>query len=174
MKIILGAGGVTRAGWLATEQHQLDLMQPGTFAAIGLLPGTVDAFLAEHVWEHIDADQGQAAAALCYEYLRPGGHLRLAVPDGLHPDPDYIEWVRPGGSGPGCDSHHVLYNHRSLSVVLTGAGFEVRLLEYWDEAGTFRCYRWDADDGFVERSALHDPRNEHGLHYTSLMMDGVK
>ena len=56
--------------------------------------------------------------ANCYEFLRPGGRLRIAVPDGFHPEPGYIEYVRPGGTGIGADDHKVLYNYQSLRKLL--------------------------------------------------------
>jgi predicted SAM-dependent methyltransferase len=59
------------------------------------------------------------------------------VPDGLHPDPEYIEWARPGGSGSGALDHKVLYDYHSLEDVLQAAGFQVRRLEYFDEEGRF-------------------------------------
>lgn len=40
-----------------------------------------DAFLAEHVWEHLSLDDAHRATRNCERHLRPGGHLRLAVPD---------------------------------------------------------------------------------------------
>lgn len=43
--------------------------------------GLVDAFLAEHVWEHLSLEDAHRAARNCHEFLRPGGRLRLAVPD---------------------------------------------------------------------------------------------
>lgn len=43
--------------------------------------GRVDAFLAEHVWEHLSLEDAHRAARNCHEYLHPGGRLRLAVPD---------------------------------------------------------------------------------------------
>lgn len=43
--------------------------------------GLVDAFLAEHVWEHLSLEDAHRAARNCHDYLHPGGRLRLAVPD---------------------------------------------------------------------------------------------
>ena len=51
--------------------------------------GSIDAILAEHVWEHLAEEEGLAAAKCCYRYLRPGGYLRVAVPDGFHPDANF-------------------------------------------------------------------------------------
>lgn len=43
--------------------------------------GLVDAFLAEHVWEHLSLQDAHRATRNCRRHLRPGGRLRLAVPD---------------------------------------------------------------------------------------------
>ncbi len=87
-RIILGAGGIAQPWWVATERDVLDLARPDRWAML-LDRGSVDAFVAEHGWEHLSPEQAVAAARTCYEYLRPGGYLRTAVPDGCHPDPAY-------------------------------------------------------------------------------------
>lgn len=43
--------------------------------------GLADAFVAEHVWEHLSLSDAHVAARNCQRYLRPGGRLRIAVPD---------------------------------------------------------------------------------------------
>jgi len=45
--------------------------------------------------------------------------LRVAVPDGFHPNPGYIERVKPGGTGPGAGDHKILYTYRTLSAILS-------------------------------------------------------
>lgn len=133
------------------------------------------AFLAEHVWEHLEPDEARAANANCFEFLKPGGRLRLAVPDGLHPDPDYVERVRPGGTGEGAADHKVLYTFKTLKELLEEAGFEVELLEYWDESRTFHFREWSSEDGHIRRSMRFDPRKQDGsLPYTSLIADARK
>jgi predicted SAM-dependent methyltransferase len=127
------------------------------------------------VWEHLTPEAARTGAENCFEFLKPGGRLRIAVPDGFHPDPSYIEWVRPGGTGPGCDDHYHLFHHRSLSEILRNAGFEVQLLEYWDEKGRFHQSDWSREDGPIRRCAKDDPRNADGkLNYTSLIIDAIK
>jgi predicted SAM-dependent methyltransferase len=136
---------------------------------------SVDAMLAEHVWEHLSEEEGLAGARRCYEYLKPGGYLRVAVPDGYHPDADYIEHVKIGGTGVGAKGHRVLYNHESLTRVFEEAGFTVRLLEYFDAAGFFQEAQWDANDGNIHRSKRLDERNACGaLAYTSIILDAFK
>ena len=133
------------------------------------------AINAEHVWEHLTEEQAFAAAKNCFEFLKPGGYVRCAVPDGLHPSELYIEWVRPGGIGPGSDDHHALYDFESLSRVFQSAGFEVELLEYHDREGEFHATSWDPELGMVERSIRFDPQDRDVTFlYTSLIVDAVR
>lgn len=173
-RIVLGSGGISPRGWIATDIDQLDISAERDWQRY-FSPGSVDAILAEHVWEHLSWQDGAAAARLCFKYLRAGGYLRIAVPDGLHPDPQYIDAVKPGGTGPGANDHKVLYTCETLQRHLATAGFDVRALEYFDEEGQFHARTWDPADGLVRRSARFDERNQDGtLRYTSIIVDAVK
>ena len=114
LKVIVGSASTKQKGWIGTNYPLLDLTEEYTFSVI-FSPASVDNFLAEHVWEHLVLEDGGVALANCFTYLKPGGVLRIAVPDGYHPDTDYIEQVRPGGYGPGADDHKVLYHCETLS-----------------------------------------------------------
>jgi predicted SAM-dependent methyltransferase len=152
----------------------LNLLSAADWAALAPANG-FDAILAEHVWEHLSLADGQTAARLCWHHLRPGGYLRIAVPDGYHPDPAYREYVRPGGSGAGAADHKVLYTHQILSDILTGIGFDVQLLEYFDREGQFHFADWETADGMIDRSSRFDERNrDKPLAYTSLLLDAVR
>jgi predicted SAM-dependent methyltransferase len=171
---VVGASGVYEEGWIPTDVHTLNLLKPGRWLLF-FKPGTIHAILAEHVWEHLSPEEGQTGAATCYMFLRSNGYLRIAVPDGFHPSKDYIDYVKPGGSGAGADDHKVLYNYRNLSTMLERCGFSVRLLEYFDETGKFHFNEWDRKDGMIHRSSRYDERNSNGeLNYTSLIIDAVK
>lgn len=173
-RLVVGTSGSAPAGWIATDISSLNLLDEADWRR-RFREGSLDAILAEHVWEHLTIDEGRAAAARCRRYLRPGGTLRLAVPDGLHPDPAYIEAVRPGGSGSGAAGHRLLYTYRTLTALIADAGLEPRPLEYFDEAGAFHAAPWRWEDGPVRRSARFDPRNAGGrLAYTSLIVDAVR
>jgi len=50
----------------------------------------LDAILAEHVWEHLTKEEALIAALTCYRYIKNGGYLRVAVPDGPHPNPQTL------------------------------------------------------------------------------------
>lgn len=174
LRLVVGAHGIYQAGWIPTEQESLDLLDPAQWAAY-LGERRVAAILAEHVWEHLSPEQGLAAARTCFRFLAPGGLLRVAVPDGLHPSPEYIRRVEVGGTGPAAWDHKVLYDHRSFSALFERAGFHVELLEYWDEAGEFHHAAWDPADGLVHRSIrFHRPKNPLPFRYTSLILDARK
>ncbi len=99
----------------------------------------------------------------------------MAVPDGCHPDPMYIEWVKPGGVGSGADTHRVLYTYQILKEVFESARFSIDLLEYFDEAGQFHGKEWDAGLGVIHRSRKFDQRKrEIKLDYTSIVLDAKK
>lgn len=171
VRLNLGAGATQVPGWESTDIDTLNLLQRRDWLVIAR-PGSIEAMLSEHVWEHLTESQGLQAAVHCFEFLRPGGRLRIAVPDGLNPDPQYHDHVRPGGIGPGADDHKMLYTHPTFQSLFVKAGFEVTLLEYWDEQGRFHATDWDPADGLIRRSKRFDPRNQDGkLAYTSLILD---
>ncbi len=174
IQLLLGAGGTSLQGFLSTEFPQLDICSRKSFQKF-LQPDTVSVFLAEHVLEHLSPSNASIAANNCFEFLKPGGTFRIAVPDGFHPDPDYIAHVKPDGCGPGASDHKVLYNHQTLSIMLENAGYEVQLLEWFDEAGRFHFKEWETDKGIIRRSTRFDPRNSmNPTAFTSLIVDAVK
>src|SRR5689334_11447740 len=80
-RIVVGSSTTRFPGWISTDHHALDLLDEVTWARY-FEPGSIDMLLAEHVWEHLDPADASAAARTCFKYLRVGGHLRVAVPDG--------------------------------------------------------------------------------------------
>lgn len=177
LRVILGAGTTNQNGWLATQEHELSLLQRADFARM-FAPASVDAFLAEHVWEHLTADEGRLAAANCYAHLKPGGYLRCAVPDANFRNITYQQTVQVGGPGPAdhpAASHKIVYDYRTLQAVFEDAGFEVTLLEYCDERGDFHYSYWNPDDGRIGRSYRFDSRNgTDRLGMVSIIIDARK
>jgi predicted SAM-dependent methyltransferase len=177
LRLILGAGATFQDGWLSLTQEDLDLLNKEQWSKC-VAPSSVNAMLAEHVWEHLTIGEGCEAARNCYEYLKPGGYLRVAVPDGLHPSPNYIDWVKPGGIWNPHD-HKVLYNYQTLSSCFVLAGFSVRLLEWFDEHGRLNMAKWKFRDGNISRSHKHWYAHTFlsvvvGAPYTSLVIDAIK
>jgi len=174
LRIVVGASGVFEPGWIPTDVDVLDLLEPDDWREL-FAPGSIEAILAEHVWEHLTPSEAARAAAQCFTYLKPGGYLRVAVPDGRHPDPGYIEWVKPGGVGAGADDHKVLYDVDSFSGLFEEAGYRVVRLEYFDQHGRFHDQEWDPAGGMIHRSKRFDERNRNGtLAFTSLILDAFK
>ncbi len=174
LKVILGAGAQTWPGWTPTQRGELDLLSRESFVA-WFGERRADALLCEHVWEHLTEAQGRQAAELCLEFLKPGGVLRCAVPDGNFPDPEYQKAVQVGGPGPAehpAADHQVVYTAPRFARVFEQAGFQVELLEYCDEAGRFHYHQWDVSSGPIYRSLLLDHRNREGrLGFVSLIVD---
>ena len=173
-KIVVGAGGIKFDGWVSIDYELLDLLDRPSFKRYWK-EGSRTHILAEHVWEHLSLSDGYLAASNCFDFLQHKGRLRIAVPDGFHPDKEYIDYVKPGGAGVGSDDHKVLYNYTTLSKLLTSAGFDTELLEYWDDKGRFNAVDWKVDDGMIRRSIKYDNRNKNGKpNYTSLVIDAIK
>ena len=171
VKIIIGAGPTRYPGWIATDLPAFNALKRRDWARL-FPPGSIDRMLAEHVFEHVTSAEFAAFLGIARDYLAPGGRIRIALPDGHHPDSGYIAQVRPGGSGLGAEDHKVLYTSDSMSELLRGQGFQFQLLEYFDAEGCFHRHAFSADDGFVVRSAGHDKRNQGDqLNYTSLIVD---
>lgn len=174
LKIIVGSGATKQKGWISTNYPLLDVANAHTFAE-WFAPGTISNFLAEHVWEHLSPEDAVKACNNCFVYLKHGGVLRVAVPDGFHPDPDYIAQVKPGGYGVGAGDHKILFNYGTLSSLLQDAGYKVRLLEWFDEHGNLHYENWDPLDGLIVRSSRFDQRNQQNkTAYTSLIIDAIK
>jgi len=174
MKYILGAGGTKLDGWISLEKTDIDIREREDFESF-LNGEKAEAFLLEHIAEHIEPNNLQTVLSNLYKFLQTGGYVRIAVPDGLHPDREYIEWVRPGGSGPGCKEHQSLFTYKTLHDLLVEAGFQlVELQEWWDEDGSFTPMSTNDHlrHGYIGRAFFSDNRNSDNMpHYTSLIID---
>ncbi|MEK3793748.1 SAM-dependent methyltransferase [Paenibacillus sp. FSL R7-0204] len=178
LRVVIGSGGSRHnQGWLHTEESELNLLNEEEWAN-RFKKSSIQAILAEHVWEHLRYEEGIQAARICYSYLAPGGYIRCAVPDGYFPDEAYQRIVQVGGPGPldhPAASHRIVHNYNTLEGMFMAAGFEVKLLEYCDESGKFHYNHWDEGGGFIYRSERFDHRNTEGrLGFVSLIVDAVK
>lgn len=175
IKLNIGSANINYDNnWIATDINTLNILNKDDWGK-NMLFFKADNIMAEHVWEHLQENEIILANANCYKFLKKGGRLRLAVPDGFFPDKEYIEYVKPGGIGSGADDHKILFNYKIMQKCLEEVGFKVNLLEYWDEYGKFHSQEWDVKDGYIMRSSKHDKRNQGGiLKYTSLIVDAIR
>ena len=172
--IVIGASGISLRGWIATEQSWHDITSQQSWS-IYFKPGKVKRILAEHVMEHLNPLEAVQATQNFFDFLEPGGYVRIAVPDGNHSSPKYIENVRPGGIGPGALDHKVLYTFATLNELFTSQGFIVTGLEYFNDSGDFKADPWKKEDGMIHRSFLNDERNTGGVNnYSSIIIDAFK
>ncbi|MEM6820423.1 MAG: hypothetical protein AAF558_00580 [Verrucomicrobiota bacterium] len=177
MKVIIGAGEQRWDGWIATQGEELNLLDERTWQAF-FGEQKADAFLCEHVFERISIHEAKKAAETIYNYLKPNGYIRLAVPDRLFPNEAYQKTIQIGGPGPidhPAADHKVVYGYREFSGVFEEAGFQVSLLEYHDETGAFHVSNWDPEEAPIYRSSKLDHRNRDGIiRFASIIIDARK
>jgi predicted SAM-dependent methyltransferase len=177
-RVIIGAGEYNNnPDWLLTQEEDLNLLNRSMWEK-QFKEESITAILAEHVWEHMTYEEGISAAKNCYDFLKPGGYIRCAVPDGYFKNEEYQKTVRVGGPGPKdhpAASHKIVYNYKTLKQMFKEAGFQVKVLEYCDENGKSHYQPWDKSDGLIYRSLRYDRRNQDGvINSVSLIMDAIK
>ncbi len=174
INIVIGSSGTADKNWISTEQSWLDITNFESWSR-HFVPGQIDRILAEHVLEHLSQVETVNALKNIYLFLRPGGYIRVAVPDGNHPSRTYIEQVRPGGTGAGALDHKILYTFTSLQELFISQGFSVSKLEFFDNLKAFHMLKWVREDGMIFRSYEHDERNQGGINnYSSIIIDAKK
>lgn len=174
IKLVIGANFVHQKGWIPTDIENLNILKIDSWQT-HFQQDSIDAILAEHVWEHLTPEQAAIAIANCHTYLKRGGYIRIAVPDGNHHDPAYIDAVKPGGTGKAAWDHKLLYTYQTLGEAFRNQGFDVKKLEYFDEHQQFHYTEWNKEEGMIHRSSRYDKRNAvKPLTYTSLILDAIK
>lgn len=177
MKVILGAGITKNDGWISTQENELNILNLNDWKK-NFNVNSIDCILAEHVWEHMSYKDGIIAAKNCFKYLKLGGYLRCAVPDGNFKNKWYQNMIQAGGPGPKehpAYTHKIVYDYKSLSRVFFEAGFDMEILEYCDEKGNFHYKYWNENDGIIGRSYRFDARNKKNkLGMVSIIIDAKK
>jgi len=174
IKINIGASRTKFDGWFQTEQYFLDVANRSDFVKM-FSKKKINNILAEHVLEHITNEDLALMLKHFLEFAADDINIRIAVPDGYHADPKYINDVKPNGSSYGADDHKNLFTYRSLSKLFEEAGFKAHPVEYWDENAIFHQGYINDDKGHIRRSFINDDRNKSGKPvYTSLIIDFTK
>ena len=178
IKIIVGAAETSRAGWYATNEQWLDVTKPEDWHRIFQCKKILTHVVAEHVFEHLTPDETRVALRQIFEHLVPGGRLRIAVPDGYHPDPSYRAHTCINGIGDDASDHKQVLNVDVLTDLLEEAGFESRLLEGYRSDGHLTSEPYSTEDGYIWRSRANRGAETKAPWAfvdsdTSLIVDGV-
>jgi len=174
INLVVGAGGTAFPGWFSTDIDTLDLTKESDFERY-FRDKKINRVLAEHVLEHLTEQEILTALRLIHKYSSFDVTIRIAVPDGFHSDPVYINKVKPGGTGSGAHDHKHLFTYLSMIELFYKAGFTGNPVEYFDEHGKFHQGYTHDDKGYVSRSFINDARNKDGIpQYTSLIIDFTK
>ena len=144
----VGFSNINYKGWLMTDLPWFDIQDLNKMLKF-FSDKKASIILAEHVFEHLDIEEGYKAIKNLKQILCKNGKIRLAVPDGYHSNQDYITLVKPHGSG-GAE-HKILYNYKSIKQIFD-KDFEIRYLEYFDERKNFIYNDWQNDykSGYIK------------------------
>jgi predicted SAM-dependent methyltransferase len=129
LRLHLGSGPARKDGWVNVDLvgDDVDLawniLKPLPFGS-----GTVEAIFHEHVLEHLSLEDGYRLAQESHRLLRPGGVLRIGVPDCGTPDvgwpdaPTRLLALHEFFAEPG---HQTMYDAATLGLILRAAGFDL-------------------------------------------------
>ncbi|WP_443645031.1 methyltransferase domain-containing protein [Candidatus Ponderosibacter sp. Uisw_141_02] len=176
LKIIVGAAETHQQGWLSTNEQWLDITSEEQWYSFFGDQQLISHIVAEHVFEHLTQEGAIAALESMRKRLVPGGKIRIAVPDGYNPKPEYIRHVGIGGIGDDASDHKQLLNADSLSKLMIAAGLTVQHIEGYTKDGELITNQWHADDGFIRRSRQNMSKESWNFPdaATSLIVDGSK
>jgi len=134
-------------GWHVTH----DLREP-----LPLPDGSVAQIHTEDFLEHIRPAEIVALLTECHRVLRPGGRLRIAVPDYENPK-DRAAFERSSKDVRN-DEHITRTDRAYVEQMLVEAGFtNYEFLQFWD-GDRFVHRTVDYSRGMVRRTPDHDPR----------------
>ena len=123
ISVILGAAMTKQPDWYSTNEQWLDITNADNWKEIFQGKKLIRYVMAEHVFEHLTYTDAQSALQFIREHMAPKGRIRIAVPDGYHPDPTYIKHVGIAGIGADAEDHKQLLTCDSLTTLLAEAGF---------------------------------------------------
>jgi hypothetical protein len=131
MKLDLGAGEVSPDGYTALGNRNGSAIYPLPFG-----DASIDAIRASHVLEHFPHREVPKVLAEWARVLKPGGEMRIAVPDFAKIAKNYLDGVKQpteayiyGGQIDDCDFHHAAFDEDTLKRALAAAGLV--LIRQW-------------------------------------------
>lgn len=140
LKLNIGAGTTTLPGYVPIDRKQGGEAYPLRYNdGMPVADECADEVYAAHVLEHFGFREVEDVVREWVRVLKPGGRLRVAVPDLTHiakahlrrrPEP-YLAYLM-GAQTDEDDFHKSAFDHETLTAVLRGAGL-VRIREWTAE-----------------------------------------
>jgi len=182
VKIILGAALTSQEGWFSTNEQWLDITNSQHWERIFNGKSKIECAIAEHVFEHLTKKEMRIALQQIHNHLVHGGNLRIAVPDGNHPDPIYRKYTGINGIGADASDHKQFIKFEFLKHELEKIGFSVNLVEGYDNLGNLKINKINKEFGKVIRSRFNvrndTSKNNFGWDFpdsnSSLIVDAQK
>lgn len=123
LRLHLGSGGEHKSGWVNVDllgdpvEVAWNLARPLPFES-----ASVTAVFHEHLLEHLPLQDGVAFMRECFRVLKPGGILRVGVPDAgklirsYSSDRTYLEALHPGRPTAMLAVQELFYWHRHCAM----------------------------------------------------------
>lgn len=129
VRLNIGAGSVPLPGFTAIDRKNGDDAYPLTLGGQAVADDSVDEIYASHVLEHFSHQESQAALCEWVRVLKPGGRIRIAVPDFakvaekyLAGEPLPIAGYVMGGQTDVDDYHRTIFDEEHLRRMMQQAG----------------------------------------------------
>lgn len=179
IKIIVGAAETFQEGWYSTNEQWLNIVSKKDWSTVFSEKKIITNVVAEHVFEHLTRDQCLTSLKNIHKHMIEGGRVRIAVPDGYNPNPEYIRHVGIGGIGDDAADHKQLLNVDVLKEIFVETGFTPNHIEGYTKEGALITNDFSDHEGVIYRSRKHSTeiRRKRWAFVdaeTSLIVDGIK
>lgn len=179
VNIILGAALTTQKGWFSTNEEWLDISKDQHWNRLFNSKKRVKRVLVEHVFEHLTIEEMRNSLRLIFANMVNGGSLRIAVPDGNNPNPEYRKNCGINGIGADASDHKQFLTYEFLRREVEQIGFHHNLIEGYLENKELVSKSVNNDLGRVIRSRRNSTiLSKKGWNFydsnTSLIIDCFK
>ena len=179
INIILGAALTNQKGWFSTNEDWLDISNEEHWNKLFKSKKRVKRVLAEHVFEHLTIDEMRNSLRLIFANMVNGGSLRIAVPDGNNPNPEYRKYCGVDGIGADASDHKQFLTYELLSKEVERTGFHHNLIEGYLENKELVLKKFNNNLGRVIRTRSNkNIRPKDGWDFpdanSSLILDCIK
>ena len=179
IKIIIGSALTSQKGWYSTNEGWLDVSNSRHWNRLFNIDTTLSNVMAEHVFEHLTEKEMEISISLIYKHLKKNGILRIAVPDGNNPNPEYRLNTGINGIGPDAADHKQFITYEFIKYHLEKIGFKCEIKEGYLANGELIIKNIEDNLGYIMRSRSNSSNNISKKWLfndasTSLIVDAIK